>query len=290
MCTPPPLTSYRLRELRRIAALVGHLTPTLALAARSLRMQQVRMDHAPSRESSPPHGHADYEAILVLHGQITYTDEETRLLRAGDALLYPPSVRHAWQTHDDSCLRLVLWFASTPAIAVPRARYPVTCPEMLWDVALLVHEVQTMPPGWHERLPLRLTTLMSRLLSHPQDPQDAPVLRGTATDQLALIQQFLCDNLGEPLTLAVIAEHVGMSERSLHRYYQRMAGHTLWTTLQRLRLEQAAMLLVDADMSISEIAARVGMPNLAYFCARFRQCYQLSPGQYRHAMCLGEGG
>jgi transcriptional regulator GlxA family with amidase domain len=152
----------------------------------------------------------------------------------------------------------------------------------LEDVQLLAHEVHTKPPGWQVRVPLRMATVLARWLTLTDTPT-ASTGSATADDDLLLtIDQFVRDNLREPLRLATIATHLGMSERTLVRTYRRLTGRTLWSAVQQFRLEHAADLLIDTDRSITDIADRVGMPDVAYFCARFHRYMQMPPRQYRH--------
>jgi AraC-like DNA-binding protein/quercetin dioxygenase-like cupin family protein len=277
---PRPLATYTVRELRQIVRTVARLSASLTIADTSVHLQQVRFFPAPAYTLGEPHSHSCFEGILVLDGAVAYALEDTRVLQVGDACLFPPTVRHAWQTDAAPCLRLVCWFTC----ARPERWHAATlasCPEVLDDVQLLAHEVHARPPGWQVRVPLRLATVLARWMTLT-DTSAAPTCSATADDALLMtIDQFVRDNLREPLRLATIATHLGMSERSLVRAYRRLTGRTLWSAVQQFRLEHAADLLIDTDLSITDIADRVGMPDVAYFCARFHRYTQITPRQYR---------
>ncbi|MEK3732322.1 MULTISPECIES: helix-turn-helix transcriptional regulator [Paenibacillus] len=51
--------------------------------------------------------------------------------------------------------------------------------------------------------------------------------------------------------------------------------------LQRYRIEQAKMLLLQTDMSISRVAEEVGFNHAAYFTSSFAKIEGISPRQYR---------
>jgi AraC-like DNA-binding protein len=275
-----PLAAYSVRELRQVAMTVTRLVPTVTVADQTLQLQQLRMHPAPANASGEPHSHSCYEAILVLAGEVVYPQCDPAHLCAGDVCLHPPTLPHAWQTTSAPCLRLVCWFASDAPLALSAS--PVaSCPDLLTDVQLLAHEVTATPPGWTVRVPLRLATLLSRYLTLTQAPALLPSPPTADEEILVTIDGFVRDNVSAPLTLTSIATHLGMSERSLERTYRRLTGRTLWTAVQQLRMEGAAELLIDTDLSITEIAARVGLPEVAYFCARFRHFAHLTPGQYR---------
>ena len=46
-------------------------------------------------------------------------------------------------------------------------------------------------------------------------------------------------------------------------------------------MSQAEKLLTYTDMSISEIAERIGYGNLSFFSQRFREYFLISPTEYR---------
>lgn len=52
-------------------------------------------------------------------------------------------------------------------------------------------------------------------------------------------------------------------------------------TLNRMRLERAAGLLVGTRMTVAEIAAHVGIDDPNYLARRFRQQFGVTPSAFR---------
>ena len=48
-----------------------------------------------------------------------------------------------------------------------------------------------------------------------------------------------------------------------------------------LRLKKSLLLLVNPELSISDVADRVGFSDSNYFCRQFRARYNVSPQKYR---------
>lgn len=274
-----PLATYTVRDLRKMASTIARLSASLTIAGSSVHLQQVRFFPAPAYTLGEPHSHSCYEGILVLDGAVEYAMEDSSLLEVGDACIFQPTQRHAWQTNAVPCLRLVCWFTCDRPVP-SRSLFSSSCPDVLDDVQLLAHEVNAKQPGWQVRVPLRMATILARWLT--LDDTSTAIKSATADDSLLMtIDQFVRDNMGEPLSLATIATHLSISERSLVRTYRRLTGRTLWSAVQQFRMEQAADLLIDTDLSVTDIAARVGMPEIAYFCDRFNRYTQMTPRQYR---------
>lgn len=51
--------------------------------------------------------------------------------------------------------------------------------------------------------------------------------------------------------------------------------------LQNIRLEQAKRLLIETELTISEISEQVGYHNKGYFYQLFVNKYNMTPGKYK---------
>ena len=52
--------------------------------------------------------------------------------------------------------------------------------------------------------------------------------------------------------------------------------------LTRLRISQAVRLMEDRELSINQIAEKVGYSNQHYFSAAFKNCQGMSPSEYNY--------
>jgi transcriptional regulator GlxA family with amidase domain len=104
-------------------------------------------------------------------------------------------------------------------------------------------------------------------------------------DEVVLdVQLYLQEKLANPLSMASIAKHFGLSERTLTRRFQRAAGTTPWQYLLNLRLSEAESLLRTSNLSITEVAAEIGILDSAHFARQFKKINRLSPSEYRKAV------
>ena len=60
--------------------------------------------------------------------------------------------------------------------------------------------------------------------------------------------------------------------------------------LRNLRLRHAAELLVNTEFSLKEIADRSGVFRMPYFFKAFRDCYGVTPQEYRSSRRLTQKG
>jgi AraC family L-rhamnose operon transcriptional activator RhaR len=84
-------------------------------------------------------------------------------------------------------------------------------------------------------------------------------------------------------TLPELARRVHLSAAYLCRCFVRDLGLSPLRYLERYRLELVAQLLLDSDMTITEISARVGIADPNYLARRFRAAHGFTPSRYRAA-------
>ncbi|MGH8178780.1 MAG: AraC family transcriptional regulator [Steroidobacter sp.] len=82
-------------------------------------------------------------------------------------------------------------------------------------------------------------------------------------------------------SIAILARHANLSEFHFMRVYRALAGESLGSTIQRLRLQRAIHLLARTSASIAEIAGRVGYETPQAFAKAFRQVFDAAPSDVR---------
>jgi transcriptional regulator GlxA family with amidase domain len=97
-------------------------------------------------------------------------------------------------------------------------------------------------------------------------------------------QQWLRDRVSEPVSIAHMAETLGMSRRTLHRRFRLATGSTPLAYLQNLRIAEARDLLRVSNLSVSEIAWQLGLQDVSHFSRLFRQQVGMTPLRYRQAV------
>lgn len=87
-------------------------------------------------------------------------------------------------------------------------------------------------------------------------------------------------------TLSELAELMGYDVYWLSREIKKRIGKTYKELLQTKRMNQAAYLLTNTRIPVTEIMEKVGYDNSSYFFRKFKERYGVSPKEYRNsAMC-----
>lgn len=88
-------------------------------------------------------------------------------------------------------------------------------------------------------------------------------------------------------TLEELASAAAFSRFHFHRIYRELTGETPAETLTRLRLSQAAVLLVRDALPVAVVATRCGYGSAAAFTRAFRAAYGIPPAAYRDRGGIG---
>lgn len=99
------------------------------------------------------------------------------------------------------------------------------------------------------------------------------------------------DNLANPeLNIDLLSREIGLSRANLYRKLKAITELSPTELIRNKRLEIAAKLLSDSDLSISEISVHVGFNSHAYFTNSFKAVYGYSPSEFiqKHRGVKGE--
>jgi AraC family transcriptional regulator of arabinose operon len=92
---------------------------------------------------------------------------------------------------------------------------------------------------------------------------------------------YLSQNFTQPVTLAALARHCGLSVSRLAHLFREQVGKTPQQFWELQRVNRARQLLEFTQHPVSEVAYEVGYQNPFYFSLRFKRHTGLSPRAYR---------
>jgi transcriptional regulator GlxA family with amidase domain len=98
---------------------------------------------------------------------------------------------------------------------------------------------------------------------------------------VARAQRWMEKSLRQGFSLAELARHLSVSERTLNRRFKLATGQAPLQYLQSLRVAVAKRLLEGRAASVEAVAARVGYHDLSTFRRLFRRETGLSPRDYQ---------
>ncbi|HUA22810.1 MAG TPA: GlxA family transcriptional regulator [Steroidobacteraceae bacterium] len=103
----------------------------------------------------------------------------------------------------------------------------------------------------------------------------------TAEDEFGALHEWINGHLAADLSLSVLADQAGMSERTFSRHYAEATGQTPARAIERLRVEAARRLLSESRTPVKRIAQRCGFGSEETMRRSFLRLLTVSPQDYR---------
>lgn len=95
----------------------------------------------------------------------------------------------------------------------------------------------------------------------------------------ATLQQNIANS---DLNLDAFCKELGLSKSNLYRKIKQITGYSPNEFIRNFRLETAAKMLKETDMTITEVYCAVGYNSLAYFSNCFKALYGMSPTEFKN--------
>jgi transcriptional regulator GlxA family with amidase domain len=102
-----------------------------------------------------------------------------------------------------------------------------------------------------------------------------------ADDRFGALHDWISSHLSDDLSLSVLADRAGMSERSFSRHYAEATGQTPARAIERLRVEAARRLLSESRTPVKRIAQRCGFGSEETMRRSFLRLLSVTPQHYR---------
>ena len=228
----------------------------------------------------------DYDfsiAVLLLSGKIHYIFDSGAdfVLEAGETLLIPPKIPHSFESFSTggSYCKLVVEFKG------------FALPELF--LRHNISDYKLTRAGFSE-FKARIIALRER--ANAPEERERLMAIGSAMELLYLMLNYsdlawqASDLIFRARTelekpdfrpVSGIAEQLGVSRSWLDREFSKAFGVSPINYRRKCKLERAQIMLTGTDMTIKEIADRLGYCNQFHFTNEFKRWYGVSPRELR---------
>nr|WP_295924166.1 AraC family transcriptional regulator [uncultured Dyadobacter sp.] len=240
-----------------VVFMLGGIFPSLAQPGTGLLPEQANVlicKHAVSATMAMP-SQTKFGSVTIavsksylnrLFGHIPHP-VVTSVLEARDSLFLETSVSSGIVGTAEQML------GSTVPESLEDQYYRLKCEELLCHIfAILMQREQVVPSVMHIDDVKAVYAIRNRLQAHP----------------------------GEPPHISVLAREAGMSEPKLRKLFKQTFGKGVFEYYQSLRMVEAARLLREDRLSVSEVGYRLGFTNLSHFSRVFEQYMGIKPKKY----------
>ena len=153
------------------------------------------------------------------------------------------------------------------------------------EMADLVTEIAGTPvsgilsEAYYKLRALELLYLLFKNLSKRQYVQYQS-LRGDEIAALYRVRDAISFSLNDPLTQDELVKISGMNVLKLRKLFKQIFGKGIYEYCQYLRMKEAARLMQEKHLSVSEAGYQLGFTNLSYFGRLFEQHFGMKPKKW----------
>ena len=248
------------------------------------------------------HYHKEVELIIVQEGRLDIrTPDNTYSLFPGDVVLIGSSQLHtSYKMEDDPLVYIVLHVDLQPYFDPAMMMYYRHFSEMvrpledlnymfvendrakkeIGRIIVEIHsEIMSKAKGYEiaasmhiKHLLLTLLRFDRRELLQPFEYVDAAVMRP--------ILDYVDNHLAEKIDMEEVSRIAGMSYTYFSKFFKKCVGVSFTDYVNRQRIRKAERLLITLPESVTDIAANVGIENMAHFYELFKRYNGCTPKEY----------
>ncbi|NJK52099.1 MAG: helix-turn-helix transcriptional regulator [Leptolyngbyaceae cyanobacterium SU_3_3] len=122
---------------------------------------------------------------------------------------------------------------------------------------------------------LELIALKLDQLSEAQPSSPSP--KSDERDRIHQARDILMQRVACPPSLIELAHQVGLNDRKLKQGFQAVFGTTVFGYLYEYRMQQAAQLLMNKQISVDQVAHRIGYASRGAFYKAFKKKFGINP-------------
>lgn len=94
------------------------------------------------------------------------------------------------------------------------------------------------------------------------------------------VKEQMLKHLETPPLISELAVCAGMSSSKLKRLFKQIFGNSIFSYYQNFRMKEAARLLKEEKLSVSEVGYQMGFTNLSHFSKVFNEYLGMKPKQF----------
>lgn len=254
-------------------------------------------EYVPEPEYERLHFHAYYELFYINEGGVVIIFEnERRKFEKDDFIIVKPEVHHKTVAAGPGTSRYTINFlVEKNSVKSKFSLYDAlknilaedfVCIKNSSDFRDLIKKVVLdIIQGDEVLLGVHFHELVIKLLEKQKYHQSGVPINQALSDsnmiRMYKLQQIIFTSYHQDLSLSEVADRLFLSVRQVSRIIKQYYGCTYRELMAKTRMRMAAELLEKTDMSILDIAARIGYTSIKGFYTYFKKEFDCLPTEYR---------
>ncbi len=246
--------------------------------------------------------HDFWEICYVKKGKITLNlDEKELILSKNQLLIIPPNHKHCYMSMEEDNSVFVVCFESVSNILNPLSmvRFNINS-DQIYCLEKIIYEsentfkmndndlleVLASPNfGGKQAILLQLEYLLICLARQRSADENCELVflsdKNFYSDFVGVVISFLAENVRERVSLNDICDKMKCSRAFLCKIFKEQTGKTIFSYFNQLKVEEAKNMLLETDMSISDISYSLGFNETKYFDFFFKKHVGVTPKSFK---------
>ncbi|MBR2342961.1 MAG: helix-turn-helix domain-containing protein [Clostridia bacterium] len=234
----------------------------------------------------PLHRHEHLELLYVKEGECLVIHSGERIeAKQDDFVVVNFNEIHATEMSENCfliCVQIAPVFFSVVDFTCPSFRSYISDDPFVSDTMLRILAEHTASGSGSDMEIMGLTyRLICHLLRNYTEERSALISRGKREHRISEIISYVSSHYAEHITTAGLAERFFLSEYHFCRFFKETTGMTPTDYINKYRIACASALLKNTDLSVTEVALRVGFTDSNYFTKLFKRYRGSAPREFK---------
>ena len=238
---------------------------------------------------SIPHAHNYTELFYIIGGDGQFLiDDEKFPVRAHQLVIVNPNIMHTELSYEARPLEYIVLGIEGVEISIPgtnEGRYCIYTfsgsNKVLNCMQSILREMQEREQEHQMVCQAYMDILVVQLMRNTSTSMTQVADSSPTNRQCAMVRRYIDNHYKEQLTLDLLAVAANVNKYYLAHAYKQVYGISPINHMIARRVQEAKRLLIETDLSLSQISVILGFSSPSYFSQRFRKSEGISPVDYR---------
>ncbi|WP_179032079.1 helix-turn-helix transcriptional regulator [Paenibacillus kribbensis] len=224
-----------------------------------------------------------HDLTFVISGKACYyINEEKVIVEAGDLLYIPEGCTREAHTFGESPMHCYPfnfhWAAPYNDVRLP---FGYVSKKMITKEIL--DYIREFKQVWMNRQPFYTfqARALFELILHRLLSNDHLLSATTMDPRIQKATYYINEHYSDDITVGILAEQANLNTVYFGKLFKETTGSTCKEYLNRIRINNAEMMLSSGDFNVSETAERCGFHDISYFSNLFKMMRGYSPSSAR---------
>lgn len=245
------------------------------------------------QENFPEHSHDFQELIIVSQGSGTHViNDIPDNLTQNHICFISPQDRHLFENVDNLFLSNILF--RKEALNLPQGfldylpkgyadnkAWHINHQSMQKVTHLIDHLNTEVHHNEHVDSSWMAQAIFQQLIIELHRGRLTPITQASMDDKTLQVLDWIRANYHQELSIGELADQFQLSSRTLSRKIKQITQLSFNNYLHQVRVNQALQLLQYSNLSVTNIAFKVGYSDSNYFSTKFKKIMKKSPSEHR---------